>query len=54
MSKLNDQELSIIVGGFSLSGTFLSAISRAMKILYEIGQSLGTSLNMIKNNKTCK
>ena len=54
MIVLNDNELVKVTGGFSLSGTLISAIAKAFKIVFEIGQSLGTSINMIKHKTTCK
>lgn len=49
----NEQELMLIVGGFSITGTIVNAFLNVGKFVYSLGQSLGTSLIRIGSNKVC-
>jgi len=53
MNRLNKQELVIITGGFSLTGTIINAFVTAGKFIYEAGKSLGSSLRRISEKKLC-
>ena len=54
MSSLNNNELSQRYGGISISGTLITAFTKMFNIFFEIGSSLGTSINMIYRKKSCK
>ncbi len=50
---IDNDKLSEIKGGFSLSASFLSAIFKGIEVIYEIGQGLGTSFRRTNENKIC-
>ncbi len=51
---INNNELTKIVGGATtFSGTYINAWSRLINILFEIGKTLGSSLNYYFGKKTC-
>ena len=51
--RLSNQELIIISGGLSLSGTLINSISRGIDALLEVGRSLGTAIRRIINKNLC-
>lgn len=53
MNKLDNSELMLIVGGFSITGTIINALTSAGKFIYSLGQSLGTSIRRISSNNLC-
>ncbi len=52
MMRLNNEELKNINGG-SLSASMLSAFARSLEIVWDIARSLGTSIRMLVENKSC-
>lgn len=54
MSKLNREELSEIDGGFSITGSLISAFTSALKTVYDFGKSLGSAFRRIKEDKLCE
>lgn len=50
---LEYHELSKIRGGFNISATLLNAFARIITSVYDIGNSLGSSLRRIKDKKIC-
>jgi len=53
MKPLKAKELVIIIGGASLTGTFINALTNAGKFIYSLGQSFGSSLRRIGDNNLC-
>lgn len=54
MKKINNEnELMLIIGGFSITGTIVNAFLNVGKFVYSLGQSLGTSLIRIGSKKIC-
>ena len=54
MSKINECELdNIIGGGDTITGTILNAFTNIIKILYEAGEGLGSSLRRISEGNLC-
>lgn len=53
MNKLNNDELYVIEGGASLSGTLINAITGAGKFIYNVGQALGSSIRRIVGGNYC-
>ena len=54
MSKIEDYELdNIIGGGDTITGTILNAFTNIIKILYEAGEGLGSSLRRISEGNLC-
>lgn len=51
--KLSNQELIMISGGISLTGTLINSMSRAINALLEAGRSLGTAIRRIINRNLC-
>ncbi len=53
MMILTNEELYAISGGISVTGSLITAFSRALQTIFDIGRSLGTSINMVKYKKKC-
>lgn len=51
--KLKNEELICIIGGASLTGTMIGAISKAINALLEAGRSLGTAIRRISAKNLC-
>lgn len=52
MNKLEEKELYEINGG-TVSGTFITALTSAGKFIYNIGQTLGSSIRRIVGGSYC-
>jgi len=50
---LKNEELILIKGG-GITSTFLNSLSRFMDTLYNLGQSVGSSLRRIVSKNVCK
>lgn len=50
---MNREELILVVGGASISGTVLNAVVRAVNAALEVGRSLGTAIRRIKTGQYC-
>lgn len=53
MNRLDRQQLILITGGFSLTGTIINAFVTAGKFIFETGRSLGSAIRRINGNKLC-
>lgn len=54
MSEITDEKkLYDIEGGLSVSGTLINAFTSGIKIVLEVGRSLGTSLRRIISGSLC-
>ncbi len=54
--KLKNNDLIKIEGGTTTSYTsasFISAITRSLNLILDLGRSIGTAFNRIINNKKC-
>ena len=51
---MNREELLLIIGGSSISGTVLNAVVRAINAALEVGRSLGTAIRRIKTGQACR
>lgn len=51
---LNKEELLIIIGGASISGTLINAFVRAINAALEVGRSLGSAIRRVVNGQPCK
>jgi len=56
MNKIKDDyELMLIAGGgLNITGTLVNAVLSVSKFIYQVGQSLGSSIRRIGNNKLCR
>ena len=50
---MRKEELVLIVGGSSISGTVLNAVIRAVNAALEVGRSLGTAIRRIRTKQVC-
>ena len=50
---IKDNELKTIVGGLSVSGTLIKAMSSAVNTIMEVGRSLGTAIRKLSTGKLC-
>lgn len=48
-----ERSLLEITGGLKLSGAVINAFVSSVKIIYEIGQALGSSIRRTKDKKLC-
>lgn len=53
MSKVEDRELEKVLGGTSLSGTIINAITNFTKLLYEVGHDFGSAIRRIGTGNMC-
>ncbi len=54
MSKVDEEKLDIICGGgTSITGTLVSAITDVIKVLYDAGHAVGSSIRRIKEKELC-
>ena len=54
MNNLNDYQLNCIVGGASLSGTLINAVSKLINTLLDLGRNVGSAIRYLRSGKTCK
>lgn len=54
MSKIEEEKLVKIYGGASISGTVVNALTDIIKILYDAGHAVGSSIRRIKEDKLCQ
>ena len=52
IKELNSNEIRQIDGG-SLSGTLINAITSGMKVVLDIGRSLGSAIRRVKEDNMC-
>jgi hypothetical protein len=50
---LKKEELLDIRGGLAITGSLLTAFAKAVETIFNLGRSLGSSLNMIINKRKC-
>lgn len=50
---MEKDELMLVVGGTSISGTVLNAVVRTLNAALEVGRSLGTAIRRIKTKQIC-
>ena len=51
---MRTEELKLIVGGASISGTVLNAAIRIVNAALEAGRAMGTAIRRIKYGQLCK
>lgn len=54
MKKLNQKELFAISGGFSLTGSVISAVVSGVGKLIDLGRALGSSIRRIGSGNLCE
>lgn len=54
IKNISKEELRQINGGTSITGSLIDAFTDAVKTIFEVGKSLGSSFRRIKENKLCK
>lgn len=52
-TKLSKGELLCVIGGVSITGTFVNAFTAAFKVLYGFGQDFGSSVRRIAKKRLC-
>lgn len=53
MKELNLEKMNGIMGGVSITGTFINALVRGIDVLLDLGRSLGSALRKSKENTLC-
>jgi len=51
--ELKKEELLNIVGGINITASFVSAISKGINSLLELGRTFGTSIRRLYDRKLC-
>lgn len=54
MSELNNEETFFVEGGLSVSGTLINSFTAGIKILLELGRSLGSVIRRGGSGQMCK
>lgn len=52
--EIKKEELMIINGGGTITGTLLNAIARGINAFLDLGRSLGTAIRRIGSNSLCQ
>lgn len=50
---MNDKKMQLVIGGTNINGNLLSAISKMISILLEIGRSIGSAISRYKTGNKC-
>lgn len=53
VNKLSKEELQMVAGGKSISGTVISALTSAFKALYGFGQDFGGAIRRLRKKQLC-
>ena len=53
MNKISNEELEKINGGGTITSTIINAISNMLKVIYEVGEGVGSSFRRVKEDKLC-
>lgn len=53
MKELNKEVLLEIEGGINISGNLISAFTKAINSILELGRSLGTAIRRINGGQVC-
>ena len=53
VDKLSNNELHMVVGGKSISGTLINAFTSAFKTLYGFGQDFGGAIRRFRKKQLC-
>ncbi len=55
MSRIEDSNLDVICGGgtTNITGTLLSAVSDVIKVIFEAGHAVGSSIRRMTDKKLC-
>ena len=51
--RIKDNEMSEVVGGASITSSFINAISKAVNTIYELGKQTGSSIRRFVYGKYC-
>ena len=54
MTEIIECDYELIEGGLAVSGSLLNAFTAGIKIILELGRSLGSALRRGSNGKLCK
>lgn len=53
MSKIDNKEMENIIGGASISGTVINALTSIIKTVFEIGKEVGSGIRRVYEGKMC-
>lgn len=51
--QLSEKELLSVVGGISITGTFINAIAKGINAIIDLGRSFGTAIRRVSANNLC-
>jgi len=54
MVDIKENDIYFIEGGLSISGTLINSLTGGIKIILELGRSLGSAIRRGSNGKMCK
>ena len=53
MKKLSCEEMSSVRGGGIITSAFINAVSKAVNVIYSLGQAVGSAIARAKSGKFC-
>ena len=53
MKEINNQDLLVIAGGFSITGVIIKEATNLLRFVYNTGQAFGSSLRRMSGNNLC-
>jgi hypothetical protein len=54
MNKIKNEELEKLTGGAStITSTIINAVTNILKVLYEVGEGVGSGLRRVKEDSLC-
>ena len=53
MNNLDNEKLSLLYGGETISGTLVTALTSGVKALFDVGRSLGSSVRRLSSDEIC-
>lgn len=51
--ELTSTELCLVIGGLDFTGTLINAFTSGIKVILDVGRSLGTSFRRLSGNNLC-
>ena len=53
MKKISEEQLDLVSGGSTISGTVINAFTNIIKVLHDAGHSFGSAVRRITENNLC-
>ena len=53
MTELNNKKLLVIIGGANFTGSLVSALTKGINTILDLGKTLGSAVRRIVNGQIC-